>query len=61
MQQISELAALIARQVPRTGMVDTAIPRLSLFRADQPTEPLPAVYEESVCLIAQGSKEVSLA
>ncbi|GAB5352536.1 hypothetical protein TMRH483_01124 [Qipengyuania sp. 483] len=43
MQQISELAALITRQVPRTGMVDTAIPCLSLFRADQPTEPLPAV------------------
>lgn len=56
-----ELAAHIARHVGRTGMVDTAISRLSLFRADEPTLPLPAVYEASLCLIAQGSKRVSLA
>ena len=56
-----ELAAHIARHVPRTGMVDTAITRLSLFRGDEPTQPLPAVYEASLCLIAQGSKRVSLA
>ena len=57
----SELAEHIARHVPRTGTVDTAIARLSLFRADAPTDPLPAVYEASICLIAQGSKRVSLA
>ena len=61
MSKHSELAAHIARNVPRTGMVDTAISRLSLFRADEPTQPLPAVYEASLCLIAQGSKRVSLA
>lgn len=52
MQPISELATLIARQVTHTDMVDTAVPRLSLFRADKPTQPIPAVYEVSVCLIA---------
>ena len=57
----SELAEHIAQHVPRTGMVNTAIARLSLFRADEPTQPLPAVYEASLCLIAQGSKRVSLA
>ena len=56
-----DLAVHIARHVTRTGMVNTAIPRLSLFRADEPTQPLPAVYEASLCLIAQGSKHVSLA
>ena len=61
MSKHSELAAHIARHVGRTGMVDTAIARLSLFRADEPTQPLPAVYEASLCLIAQGSKRVSLA
>ncbi|MFK4002894.1 AraC family transcriptional regulator N-terminal domain-containing protein [Qipengyuania sp. NPDC077563] len=60
MSKHSELAAHIARHVGRTGMVDTAIPQLSLFRADEPTQPLPAVYEASLCLIAQGSKRVSL-
>ncbi len=61
MSKHSELAAHIARHVTRTGMVDTAITRLSLFRADRPTKPLPAVYEASLCLIAQGSKQVTLA
>jgi len=60
MDRLSELAALIARHIPRTGMVGTSIARLSLFRADEPTVPLPAVYDASLCLIAQGSKRVTL-
>ncbi|MEG3166142.1 AraC family transcriptional regulator [Sphingomonas sp. PB2P19] len=60
MSSIADLAALVARHVPRTGMVSTPIPRLSLFRADAPTVPLPAVYDASLCIIAQGSKRVTL-
>jgi AraC-like DNA-binding protein len=60
MRSITHLAALVARHVPRTGMVNTSIKRLSLFRADEPTVPLPAVYDASLCLIAQGTKCVSL-
>lgn len=60
MSSIIDLAALVARHVPRTGMVSTSIRRLSLFRADEPTVPLPAVYDASLCMIAQGSKRVSL-
>ncbi|WP_347304166.1 AraC family transcriptional regulator [Croceibacterium sp. TMG7-5b_MA50] len=60
MERIADLAALVQRHVPRTGMVATAIGRLSLFRADEPTAPVPAVYDASLCLIAQGTKEVSL-
>ncbi len=41
-------------------MVSTAVRRLSLFRADEPTAPVPAVYDASLCLIAQGAKQVSL-
>lgn len=41
-------------------MAVTPIGRLSLFRADEPTVPLPAVYEASLCIIAQGAKRVSL-
>lgn len=60
MDRISELARLIERHIPSTGMVSTSVARLSLFRADEPTVPLPAVYDSSICLIAQGSKRVSL-
>ena len=60
MNRITDLAALLARHIPKTGMVSTRVPRLSLFRADSPTMPLPAVYDASLCLIAQGAKRVSL-
>ncbi len=60
MSTIADLAALAAHHIPRTGMVSTAIDRLSLFRADEPTVPLPAVYDASLCIIAQGAKRVSL-
>ncbi|RZM34889.1 MAG: AraC family transcriptional regulator, partial [Sphingomonas sp.] len=60
MSTIADLATLVARHVPRTGMVSTPIDRLSLFRADERTVPLPAVYDASLCIIAQGAKRVSL-
>ncbi len=61
MDGIADLAARVARHLPHEGMTPTAIARLSLFRADAPTVPLPAVYDASLCLIAQGAKRVSLA
>jgi len=61
MRDAADLASLIARHLPTPGMIATALPRLSLFRADAPSAPLPAVYEASVCLIAQGAKRVALA
>ena len=60
MISIDELAGVISRHAPETGMFETALPCLSLFRADQPTMPIPSVYEASLCLIAQGAKEVSI-
>ncbi|WP_404335556.1 AraC family transcriptional regulator N-terminal domain-containing protein [Sphingomonas sp. MMS12-HWE2-04] len=60
MDRIADLAALLLRHGPESGMAGTAAPRLSLIRADRPTEPVPSVYEASLCLIAQGSKRVSL-
>jgi AraC-like DNA-binding protein len=61
MDIIQELAALILRHGPTEGMSGTTMPRLSLIRANGPTMPVPSVYEASLCLIAQGSKRVSLA
>lgn len=61
MDKIADLAQLISRFAPVCGMSGTAVPRLSLIRADRPSAPVPAVYEASLCIIAQGSKRVSLA
>jgi AraC-like DNA-binding protein len=60
MDRLPELAALIAHHGPDFGMADTAIGGLQLIRVDRPTVPIPAVYEASLCLIAQGSKRVAL-
>ncbi|MES2291465.1 MAG: AraC family transcriptional regulator [Pseudomonadota bacterium] len=59
MDKIDRLAGLIARHAPETGIVGTAVRRLSLIRGNEPSVPVPAVYEASLCLIAQGSKRVS--
>ncbi len=61
MDRIEELAAIIMRHAPDEGMAGTALPGLSLIRADRPTAPVPSVYEACLCMIAQGSKRVSLA
>lgn len=50
----------IARLADRPDRIVTAIPGLSLFRRDEPTEPASALYEPSICLTAQGAKRVLL-
>ena len=60
MERITELAAVIDRHAEGSGVCTTAMPHLSLIRADRPSTPTPAVYEASLCLIAQGSKRVSI-
>jgi AraC-like DNA-binding protein len=57
---MTDLAEVITRHAPATGMYGTALRCLSLFRADRPTLPIPSVYEASLCLIAQGAKRVSI-
>ena len=56
-----ELAALIERFTSQDGSHQTAITPLCLFRASSPSEPVHAVYEPALCLVAQGAKEVLLA
>lgn len=60
MDRIAALSALIDRHVVGTGICSTAMPHVSLIRADAPSTPTPAVYEASLCIIAQGSKRVSI-
>lgn len=55
-----ELAALIERFSGGDGSYSTSIDCLNLFRSSVPSAPLVTVYEPSLCIIAQGSKQVML-
>jgi len=60
MSAIRELAALIERFAPTDGVHVTGIPRLMAVRLSQPSEPIHAVHEPALCVIAQGAKQVVL-
>lgn len=55
-----ELAKRIARSTEGLNNLTTAIPALTLYRWEAPTEPTSYVLEQSICLIAQGTKRVLL-
>ncbi len=54
------LGQSIAQWTDKGDELVTAIPGLSLYRRDEPTEPMSGMYEPSICLIAQGAKRVLL-
>jgi len=60
MRQIEELAEIIASHTAADGMYASVLPRLSLVRSCTPTQAAPAVYRPSLCIIAQGRKQVEL-
>ncbi|WP_238540036.1 AraC family transcriptional regulator [Corallococcus macrosporus] len=49
------------RHTPADGIHPTAIPRVFLIRAARPSEPLHALHEPALCIVAQGRKQVLLA
>lgn len=57
---INGLVESIARLTENGELRTTAVPGLSLFRRNEPSEPVTGMYEPSVCLIAQGAKRVRL-
>ena len=57
---IEALVASIARLTEKGELHTTAVPGLSLFRRDEPTEPMTGMYQPSVCMVAQGAKRVML-
>lgn len=59
--ELDELGKSIARWAEKGELQTTAVPGLSLFRRNEPTEPSSAIYEPSVCVVAQGAKRVILA
>lgn len=58
MDPVDRLAELIARYAPGDGVHQTAISRLVLIRASQPTEPLHTLHKPALCIVAQGKKQV---
>lgn len=57
---LDELGKTIARYTEHGDLTATAMPGLSFFRRNEPSEPAGGMYEPSVCVIAQGAKRVVL-
>lgn len=58
---IAELGAMLRRHAPREGLWPTVLPRVWAIRLDAPGgEMAHAVQPASLCVIAQGAKEVHL-
>lgn len=57
---LGTLRESIARWTNKGDQQPSVIPALSLFREDEPTEPMSAVYEPSICMVVQGAKRVLL-
>ncbi len=57
---VEGLVHLVERWTGRDGVHPTAIDELTLYRASGATEPVPCVYEPSLCIVAQGRKRVIL-
>lgn len=58
--QQAELASRIARNIPGDGLHPCAVPGLAMIQASEPSQPLPAVYHPSVCVVVQGRKRALL-
>ena len=59
--ELTRLVAAIERHTPPDGVCDTAVPGLLLGRQPTPTDPIALVVDPSLCIVAQGAKEVFLA
>ncbi|OPY03382.1 MAG: HTH-type transcriptional regulator CdhR [Syntrophorhabdus sp. PtaB.Bin184] len=57
---LTALRKSIARWTDRGDRQVTAVPGLSLYRRDEPTQPTSYMYEPGICMVAQGAKQVVL-
>lgn len=57
---IETLGKSIARWTDKNNIIETAIPGLLIYQQDEPTQPQIAMYEPSICLVAQGAKRALL-
>jgi AraC-like DNA-binding protein len=59
--ELKKLTAAIERHTPPDGICGTALPGLILARNPKPTDPISLVVDPSICIVAQGAKEINLA
>jgi AraC-like DNA-binding protein len=59
--ELAKLASAVECQTSTDGGYDTAVTALRLSRFSAPSDLVALVYEPSLCLVAQGAKEVLLA
>ncbi len=59
-QYKTEIIDTILSKRVEDGSIQTAIPFLSFFTICETTEMIPVVYEPSLCLVVQGTKEILL-
>lgn len=59
--QHRELTERISRFAPEDGTHSCAVRGLAIIRASAPSQPLPALYEPSLCIVVQGRKRSMLA
>jgi AraC-like DNA-binding protein len=57
---LEALGKSIARWTDKSDRVETAIPGLTLYRRDEPSQPTSIMYEPRICVVAQGAKRVLL-
>lgn len=60
MDTLQRLTAILDRHMPADGIAASPIPGITLYRASSPTMPMPVVYAPTLCVIAQGRKQVML-
>jgi hypothetical protein len=59
--ELDRLVATIERHAPADGVCRTAVPGLIIARLTKPSAPNALVVDPSLCIVAQGAKEVFLA
>lgn len=59
--ELAKLVAAIERHAPADGVCGTAVPGLLVARLLRPSAPSALVVDPSLCIVAQGAKEVFLA
>ena len=59
--ELENLASAVERHTAADDVYDSAVSALRLSRLSAPSTCVAVVYEPSLCIIAQGSKEVFLA
>lgn len=60
-ESTKSLAEFIDLHTHSEGIQDTEIPALKLIRSTKPFKSLHSIYDQSICIIAEGSKIVTLA